>query len=80
MPQYDFKNTETGETQCVLLQISQYDDWRKDNPLWERYYPVGSAPSLVSGTKSALRIAGSGWQEHLNTIKKKSGKGNTINT
>lgn len=80
MPQYDFKHNETGETQIVFLRISQYDDWRKDNPSWERYYPSDSAPGLVSGTKSALTIAGKDWQEHLGNIKKGAGKANTIKT
>lgn len=80
MPNYDFKHNESGETQSVFLRISQYDDWRKDNPDWERYYPQGSVPAIVSGTKSALTMAGAGWQEHLKHIKKTSGKDNTIKT
>lgn len=80
MPNYDFKHNESGETQSVFLRISQYDDWRKDNPDWERYYPQGSVPAIVSGTKSALTMAGAGWQEHLGNIKKTSGKDNTIKT
>jgi hypothetical protein len=78
MPQYDFKNKETGEVTEVLLRISEYDQWIIDNPEWVRYFPASSAPKIVSGVKSTMRLAGSDWNEHLKNIKKGSGKDNTI--
>lgn len=78
MPQYDFKNKETGEVKELSLRISEYDQWLLDNPQWVRYFPASSAPKLVSGTKSAMRIAGSEWENHLSNIKKGSGRKNTI--
>lgn len=78
MPQYEFKHKETGNIQDVYLRISEYDTWKSDNPDWERYY--GTPPSLVSGTKSNLTMAGKDWQEHLGNIKKGAGKSNTIKT
>ena len=39
---------------------------------------VLGAPSLVSDTKSTLTRAGQGWQDLLKTIKKNSGRRNTI--
>lgn len=41
---------------------------------------VIGAPQIVSGTKSPLRMAGSGWNDVLKGIKKASGKNNTIKT
>jgi len=79
MPQYDFKNLETGEVMEVTLRLSEYNEWKKQNPEWERYYPSSSAPKLVSGTKDAMAMAGRDWQDHLTRIKKNSGKDNTIN-
>ena len=78
MPQYDFKNKETGEVTEVLLRISEYDQWIVDNPEWVRYFPASSAPKIVSGVKSTMRIAGRYWQDHLSNIKKGSVKDNTI--
>jgi len=78
MPQYDFKNKETGEVTEVLLRISEYDQWTVDNPEWVRYFPPSSAPKIVSGVKSTMRLAGRDWQDHLSNIKKGSGKDNTI--
>jgi hypothetical protein len=79
MPQYEFKNTETGEITEVTLRISEYDEWKENNPQWERYHSSNSAPKLVSGTKSAMTIAGKDWESHLKNIKKSAGKDNTVN-
>lgn len=62
----------------VMLRISEYDDYLKDNPHLNRCYT--KAPALSSGTKSALSMAGSDWQEHLGNIKKGAGKDNNIKT
>ena len=47
-------------------------------PEWTRYFPADSAPKLVSGVKSTMRLAGTQWNEHLTNIKKGSDKNNTI--
>ena len=78
MPQYEFKSSETGELMEMTLRISEYDEWKKNNPQWERYHSSGSVPKVVSGTKSALSMAGKDWETHLTNIKKASGKDNTI--
>jgi predicted nucleic acid-binding Zn ribbon protein len=31
MPQYEFKNNETGEIMEVTLRISEYDEWKENN-------------------------------------------------
>jgi hypothetical protein len=79
MPQYEFKNNETGEIMEVTLRISEYDDWKDNNPQWERYHSPSSTPQLISGTKSAMTMAGKDWESHLSNIKKSAGKENTIN-
>ena len=78
MPNYDFKHKETGEIKEITLSVSKYDEWKANNPDWERYH--STAPSLVSGSKSALTMAGKDWQSHLSEIKKGAGKANTIKT
>ena len=78
MPIYEFKNNETDEVVEVSLRISEYDDYVKNNPHLSRYY--SKAPGLTSGTKSALTIAGKGWEDHLNRVKKGAGQENTIKT
>lgn len=78
MPNYEFKHKETGEVQEIVMSISKYDEWKVNNPDWERYY--SSAPGLVSQAKSTLSQAGKDWESHLNNIKKGAGRNNTINT
>jgi hypothetical protein len=78
MPVYEFSNIETGEVLEQVLKISEYDEYVKDNPHLKRHY--STAPSLTSGSKSALTIAGSEWKDHLGRIKKGAGRNNTIKT
>ena len=79
MPQYEFKNKGTGEVMEVALRLSEYDEWKENNPQWERYHSSASAPKLVTGVKSTMAMAGKDWEKHLTNIKKASGKDNTIN-
>lgn len=78
MPIYQFKNKETGEVVEKNLRISELDDWKKDNPAFESYF--SSAPGLVSDSQTPLRRAGTEWRNHLDAIKKRSGRTNTIKT
>jgi hypothetical protein len=80
MPNYNFRHRETGETQEVFLRISELDAWKEDNPDWESYFPSGSAPAMVSQSKSTLSQAGDGWKDLLNRVKEGSGQNNTIKT
>ena len=79
MPQYEFKNKEPAEVTEVSLRLSEYDQWKSNNPQWERYHSPTSAPKMVTGVRSTLSIAGKEWEDKLSAIKKGSGKDNTIN-
>jgi len=78
MPIYEFKDNETNEVHDVMLKISEYDQYIKDNPNMTRVYT--KAPALTSGHKSARQLAGSDWNDHLKRIKAGAGKNNTIKT
>ena len=75
---YNFKDKESGEVTEVSLRISDLDQYKTDNPNLEQVHL--SAPATISGTKSAMRTAGKDWENHLDRMKKGSGRGNTINT
>lgn len=77
MPIYVMRNTKTEEVIEKFLNMSQREQWLKDNPEWE---PVPSAVGIVSGVKSPLRMAGSGWSDILNKVKSGSGSGHNIKT
>tara|TARA_E500000331_G_C17081853_1_gene637264 strand:+ start:633 stop:863 length:231 start_codon:yes stop_codon:yes gene_type:complete len=38
MPNYDFKNTETGEITEVFMSIYDLDKYKEENPHMERYF------------------------------------------
>jgi predicted nucleic acid-binding Zn ribbon protein len=78
MPTYQYKHKETGEVIEKFQKLSERDEWREQNPEWESH--IGSAPGLVSASKSALSMAGDGWNDQLNRIKKGAGQSNTVNT
>ena len=44
MPIYDFKHNETGEFTEVFLKLSEYDQYKKDNPELERVF---SKPTTI---------------------------------
>ena len=46
MATYPVINTETGEQKEVVMSIHDWDQWRIDNPKWDRDY---SDPSTVPG-------------------------------
>ena len=41
MPQYDVKNLKTGETKQLNLTMANYEQWREDNPDWDRDWSQG---------------------------------------
>ena len=36
MPIYPVKNNKTGEEQTLNMTIANYEQWRKDNPDWDK--------------------------------------------
>ncbi len=40
MPTYPVKNLKTGETKEIVMSMKQYDQWRKDNPDWDKRVQV----------------------------------------
>jgi len=75
MPTYVFKNNETDELEEHLMKIAELDEFKEKNP--HLTVQVG-APSMVTGVRSTLSMAGNEWQDTLKEIKKNSGRGNTI--
>ena len=77
MPTYTIKNNETDEYFEVFCT---YDDLKnmlnEDNTLSQ----VIQAPKLVTQAGSTLSKTSDGWKDLLKTIKKGSGRGNTVNT
>lgn len=75
MPIYDFRNKETGEITEVSLRISELDQYKQSHPEMEQVHL--SAANLVS---DAGIKPDDGFRDVLKSIKKASGRNNTINT
>ena len=36
MALYDVKNLKTGETKVLNLSLAKYEEWRENNPDWDK--------------------------------------------
>lgn len=41
MPTYNVKNLKTGDTKEFRMSMVEYDQWRKDNPDWDKDWQAG---------------------------------------
>ena len=83
MATYPVVNTKTGEQKEVVMSITEWDQWCKDNPDWLRDY---SDPSTMPGVgevgewKDKLRKKAPGWNEVLKKVKKSAPRNPNLNT
>ena len=76
MPLYTLKRLSSGEEWDVNVPYSELQEM-----LNEDVVKVLSTPGFsTDGGRGTLSRAGSEWRDHLDRIKKGSGKGNTIKT
>jgi hypothetical protein len=75
LPTYSFLNTETNEEFEIVLKISEYDQYKSDNPHLHRTFKY--VPSL---SYNDAKKPDEGFRDILRDIKKGSGKGSNINT
>ena len=77
MPKYSFKNLDTEELEDHTLKISEYDQFKLNNPHLERY--IDAAPMFVyNGTGDfGTRKPDNSWKEVLQKIGEKK-KGSAL--
>ena len=75
MPVYTLTNTKTGKVWDVTCSYKDLQ-FELKKPNIEQVFKM---PAFVGSTKSNITRAGDGWSDLLKNMKKKSGKGNTIN-
>jgi len=68
MPTYPVINKQTGDKQELYMTMAEYDQWRKDNPEWDKDWSAGVA-SAVSEVGDWRNKVPSPLQEKLKTIK-----------
>ena len=65
MPTYPVKNKETGETKTLSMTMKEYDQWRKDNPDWDKDWMAG-----VGGMTYGKPKQSDGFKEVMSKVQK----------
>ena len=74
MPTYPVVNKETGEKKELSMSMVAYDEWRKDNPDWDKDWNAGcSGIGEVGEWKDKLISRNPGWNDVLYKASKSPG-------
>ena len=76
MATYPVVNQKTGEQKEVAMSIHDWDQWKEDNPDWERYFTPENCPALgVEGGEWRDKLVNKnpGWGEVLKKSEKAGG-------
>lgn len=75
MPTYDVKNVETGEEKEVIMSYSSLQEYLSSGE-WTQVHK--KSVELVRENGDVISKSPDGWTDLLKSIKKGSGRGNTI--
>jgi len=74
MPTYPLKNLKTGETKELSMSMVAYDEWRKENPDWDKDWMAGvAAVGEVGEVYDKLKKSHPGWNDVLRKASKMPG-------
>ena len=74
MPTYPVKNLKTVEQKEIQMSMTEYDQWRKDNPDWDKDWMQGVANvGEVGEVYDKLRKTHPGWNDVLHKASKAPG-------
>ena len=74
MPTYPVKNKVTGEEKELSMTMKAYDDWKKENPDWDKDWSKGVAGvGEVGEWKDKLVRRKPGWNEVLEKVQSMPG-------
>ena len=66
MPTYPVINKENGEKKELSMSMKAYDEWRKENPAWDRDWQAGVAGvGEVGEVYDKLKKSHPGWNDVL---------------
>ena len=72
MPTYPVINLKTKEKKELSMTMTQYDQWRKNNPEWDKDWSEGCA-SAQEVFRWSGEAKSSGWNEVLDRASKQPG-------
>jgi hypothetical protein len=74
MPTYPVINKETGEKKELSMTMVAYDEWRKENPDWDKDWQAGVARlGEVGEVYDRLKKSHPGWNDVLHKASKAPG-------
>jgi len=74
MPTYPVINKDNGETKELVMSVAEYEQWRKDNPEWDKDWSKGCASvGEVGEWKDRLIKTHPGWNDVLHKASKAPG-------
>ena len=75
MPFYTFLNTNTKEVETHRLNLSEYDEFKLNNPHLQRHFE-GSGPPIGDPVRLGIRTIDNGFREVLSKIHNNNYKSN----
>ena len=74
MPTYPVINLKTKEKKELSMSMKAYDEWRKENPAWDRDWQAGVAGvGEVGEVYDMLKKSHPGWNDVLHKASKAPG-------
>jgi len=74
MPIYAVKNLKTGETQEFMKTLAENEEWKKENPDWDKDWMAGVASvGEVGEVYDRLKKSHPGWNDVLHKASKAPG-------
>ena len=78
MPTYPVKNLKTGEEKELSMTMAAYDEWRKDNPDWDKDWSKGCASAgEVGDWRDKMSKTHPGWKDVMGQVKKNKSFGSS---
>ena len=78
MPTYPVKNLKTGEEKELSMTMAAYDEWRKENPDWDKDWSKGCAGAgEVGDWRDKMSKPHPGWKDVMGQVKKNKSFGSS---
>ena len=79
MPTYPVKNLKTEEKKELSMTMKEYEQWRKDNPDWDKDWSKGCASAQEVGDwQNKLIAKNPGWNSILKKAQNAAPRNHTI--
>jgi len=78
MPTYPVKNLKTGEEKELMMSMKAYDEWREENPDWDKDWSKGCASAgEVGDWRDKMSKTHPGWKDVMGQVKKNKSFGSS---